>query len=138
MLTSQYENFTMKDSESIHEMHTRFSLITNELKCLGEPIHPSKQLRKLLRVLPKSWEIKVDAITEAKDLKTLTMDEIIGNLHTHELIKQQDPSKDTKRDKSLALKAALSDDSEKDEDMAHLTHIFKQIVRKQGRFIKRG
>ncbi|XP_049359192.1 uncharacterized protein LOC125823865 [Solanum verrucosum] len=77
MLTTQYENFTMKEGETIHDMHTRFSSITNELRCLGEPIHSSKQVMKILRVLPKSLARKVDAITEAKDLKVLTMDALI-------------------------------------------------------------
>jgi len=51
MLTNQYENFYMKEAETIHEMNTRFTSITNELRCLGEPIQPSKQVRKILKVL---------------------------------------------------------------------------------------
>lgn len=57
-----------------------FTLITNELKYLVEPISTSKQVRKVHRVLPNSRKSKVDTITEAKDLKTLTMDELIVNL----------------------------------------------------------
>lgn len=44
----------MMEGESIHDMQTRFSAITNELKCLGEPISQSKQVRNILRVLTKS------------------------------------------------------------------------------------
>ncbi|XP_049361978.1 uncharacterized protein LOC125826663 [Solanum verrucosum] len=80
MLTTQYENFCMKEGETIFEMNSRFTSITNELRCLGEPIPLSKQVRKILKVLPKSWKSKIDVITEAKDLKTLSMDELIGNL----------------------------------------------------------
>ncbi|XP_069152827.1 uncharacterized protein [Solanum lycopersicum] len=69
MLTSRYENFKMKEGETIHDMFTKFSSITNELRSLGEPISMTKQVRKVLRILPKSWQSKVDAITEAKDLK---------------------------------------------------------------------
>lgn len=87
MLTSQYEDFLMLEGKSIHDMETRFSAITNELKCMGEPVTQSKQVRKILRVLPKSWESKVDAITESKNLKTLTMDVLIAILQTHELNK---------------------------------------------------
>lgn len=36
-------------------------------------------------VLPKSWESKVDAITEVRNLKPLTMDKPISNIKTHEL-----------------------------------------------------
>ena len=74
MLTSQYENFKMREGKTIHEMFTKLSSITNELRSLGEPISISKQIRKVLRILPKSQESKVDAITKAKDLKVLTVD----------------------------------------------------------------
>ncbi|XP_049406335.1 uncharacterized protein LOC125870004 [Solanum stenotomum] len=102
MLTTQYENFTINEGGTIHDMHTRFSSITNELRCLGEPIYPSKQVRKILRILPKSWASKVDAITKAKDLKVLMMDALKV---THEMNRNQDTSKkEVKKDKSLALK----------------------------------
>ncbi|XP_049397267.1 uncharacterized protein LOC125861400 [Solanum stenotomum] len=134
MLTTKYENFTMKERETIHEMYTRFSSITNELRCLGEPIHSSKQVRKILRVLPKSWASKVDAITEAKDLKVLTMDTLIGNIQTHEMNRNQDPSrKEVKKDRSLALKISPSDVSSEEEDMAYLSKRFQKIV---GYFIR--
>ena len=48
MLTSQYENFKMRKCETIHEMFTKLSSITNELRCFGEPISMSKQVRKVL------------------------------------------------------------------------------------------
>ncbi|XP_070046435.1 uncharacterized protein [Nicotiana tomentosiformis] len=38
LLYSQYENFTMKDGETIREMYTRFTTLTNELKSLGRII----------------------------------------------------------------------------------------------------
>lgn len=98
---------------------------------MGEPIHPSKQVRKILRILPKSWEFKADAINEAKDLKVLTMDALIGNLQTHEMNRNQETSKkEVKRDKSLALKVTSSEVFEEDEDVAYLTRRFWKIVRK--------
>ncbi|XP_049364246.1 uncharacterized protein LOC125829001 [Solanum verrucosum] len=139
MLTTQYENFTMKEGESIHDMNTRFSSITNELRSLGEPISSSKQVRKILRILSKSWASKVDAITEAKDLKVLTMDALIGNLKTHEMNRNQDTSKkEAKKDKSLVLKINSGDDSSEEDDMAYLTKRFQKIVRKHGGFKRRG
>jgi len=38
LLRSQYENFYMLDSESIDEMLTRFTKITNRLSSLGDAI----------------------------------------------------------------------------------------------------
>ncbi|XP_069154614.1 uncharacterized protein [Solanum lycopersicum] len=105
MFTSLYENFKMKEGETIHEMFTKLSSITNELRSIGEPISMSKQVRKVFRILPKSWESKVDSISEAKDIKVLTMDALIGNLKTHEMNRNHDLSKkEFKKDKSLMLK----------------------------------
>ncbi|XP_060182097.1 uncharacterized protein LOC132611730 [Lycium barbarum] len=85
MLTIEYEMFKMKESKSIHEMHTRFTSIINELHSLGEVSTTTKLVRKMLRVLLNSWDSKVNAISEAKDLDTLTVDELIGNLKTYEM-----------------------------------------------------
>ncbi|XP_015089733.1 uncharacterized protein LOC107032670 [Solanum pennellii] len=112
ILTSRYENFKMKEGETIHDMFTKLSSITNELRSLGEPISMTKQVRKVLQILPKSWESKVDAITEAKDLKVLTMDALIGNLKTHEMNRNYNLSKkEDKKDKSLMLKYKSDEDS---------------------------
>ncbi|XP_075097895.1 uncharacterized protein LOC142175215 [Nicotiana tabacum] len=68
MLTNEYELFRMKDDESIQDMHTRFTSIINEVHSLGEIFPRNKLVRKILSVLPGSWESKVNAITKAKDL----------------------------------------------------------------------
>ncbi|XP_070039057.1 uncharacterized protein [Nicotiana tomentosiformis] len=68
LLTTKYELFRIKDDESIQDMHTRFTSIINELHSLGEIIPRNKLVKKILSVLPGSWESKVNAITEAKDL----------------------------------------------------------------------
>nr|XP_010318127.1 uncharacterized protein LOC104646422 [Solanum lycopersicum] len=120
----------MKEGENIHEMFTKLSSITNELRSLVEPISMSKQVMKVLRILPKSWESTVDSITEAKDLKVLTMNALIGNLKTHEMNQKHDQSKkEVKKDKSLMLKYKSEEDSS-DDDMSYLINIFQKIVRK--------
>nr|XP_009782661.1 PREDICTED: uncharacterized protein LOC104231371 [Nicotiana sylvestris] len=68
MLTTEYELLKIKDDESIQDMHTRFTSIINELHSLGEIIPRNNLVRKILSVLPSSWESKVNVIIEAKDL----------------------------------------------------------------------
>ena len=125
LLTSLYENFKIREGETILEMFTKFSSITNELRSLGDPISMSKQVRKVLRIFPKYWESKVDAITEAKDLKVLTMDALIGNLKTHEINRSHDQSKKkVKKDKSLMLKYKFEEDSSDDDDIDYIIKRF--------------
>ncbi|XP_075076493.1 uncharacterized protein LOC142163139 [Nicotiana tabacum] len=85
MLTIEYELFRMKDDESIQDMHTRFTSIINKLHSLGEVIPKNKLVRKILSILPSSWESKVNTITKAKDLQELTIHELVGNLKTYEM-----------------------------------------------------
>ncbi|XP_070049729.1 uncharacterized protein [Nicotiana tomentosiformis] len=63
MLTTEYELFRMK-YESIQDMHTQLTSIINELHSLGEIIPRNKLVRKILSLLPGSWESKVNAIIE--------------------------------------------------------------------------
>ncbi|XP_075097977.1 uncharacterized protein LOC142175290 [Nicotiana tabacum] len=69
MLTTEYELFRMKNDESIQDMHTRFASIINELHSLGEIIPRNKLVRKILSVLPSSWESKEDLGRVKNDLE---------------------------------------------------------------------
>lgn len=79
MLITQYKAFSKKKGEIIEEMHTRSTIITNELHYIGEVVKSTKYVHKILSILPKSWESRVNTISRVRDLKTLTIDELIGN-----------------------------------------------------------
>ncbi|XP_070011353.1 uncharacterized protein [Nicotiana sylvestris] len=139
MLTTEYELFKMKDDESIQDMHTRFTSIINELHSLGEIIPRNKLVRKILSILPNSWESKVNAITEARDLQELTIDELVGNLKTYEMKRKIDNARrEPKKEKNLILKAESNDSSEEDNDIAYLTKIFQKMIKRNGGILRRG
>ena len=53
----------MKEGETIQEMYTRFTTLTNELKSLGRIILEEDKVEKILtRVLPVTWESKITTI----------------------------------------------------------------------------
>ncbi|GJZ47869.1 putative reverse transcriptase domain-containing protein [Tanacetum coccineum] len=64
-------------------------------------------VRKFLRALHPKWRAKVMEIKESKDLASLSLDELIGNLKVHEMIIKKDSEivKAKVERKSLALKA---------------------------------
>jgi len=135
----KYELFEMGDRETIMDMYTRFTHITNtrfthitnELKSLGKTVTTEDLVRKILRFLPRNWEAKVTAIQEAKDFKTLSLDELIGNLQTYELRRNSQQQEETKKDRGLALKIMEEDSSNLDEeDMAMLARKFKKFFKK--------
>ncbi|GAV91935.1 UBN2 domain-containing protein, partial [Cephalotus follicularis] len=85
MLVREYEMFAMKENENISGMFVRFTNIINSLQSLNKCYTNSEMVRKILRCLPKSWMPKVTTIEEAKDLKTLPLEELLGSLMTHEM-----------------------------------------------------
>ena len=96
LLMRKYELFEMGDKETIIEMYTRFTHIANEFKSLGKSFTIEELVRKILRFLPQSWEVKVTAIQGAKDVKKITLDELIGNFQTYELRRNSQQKEETK------------------------------------------
>ncbi|XP_070034202.1 uncharacterized protein [Nicotiana tomentosiformis] len=130
LLYSQYENFVMKDGETILEMYTRFTTVTNELKYLGRIIPEEERVEKILtRVLPITWESKITTIQESKNIATLPLDELIGNLTVYELRRQTMKMDVPKKERSLALRITEGSDLE-DNEMTMITKDFKKYLRR--------
>ncbi|GJT41614.1 copia protein [Tanacetum coccineum] len=78
------------------------------LKALDEGFTSKNYVRKFLRALHPKWRAKVTVIEELKDLTSLSLDELIGNLKVYEeIIKKDSEMVKDKREqsRSLALKA---------------------------------
>ena len=101
LLMRKFELFKMGDRETVMEMSTCFTHIINELKYLGKSFTTEELVRKILRFLPHSWKAKVTAIQEAKDMKNITLNELIGNLQTYELRRNFQQKEKIKKDREL-------------------------------------
>ena len=103
ILVNDYEMFKMKPNESMVEMFTRFTNVVNGLEGLGNRVSEEDKISKILRCLLLKWNSKTEAIEEAKILKDLPLEELIGSLITYDMkIARQE--KEIKK-KSIALKA---------------------------------
>ncbi|MQM19816.1 hypothetical protein Taro_052828, partial [Colocasia esculenta] len=85
ILVTQYERFQMQSGESITQMYSRFTDITNGSAGLGKSYEMGDMVRNILRSLPASWTPKVTAIEEANDLKRMSVEKLIGSLMAHEI-----------------------------------------------------
>ncbi|KAH6800650.1 hypothetical protein C2S52_001114 [Perilla frutescens var. hirtella] len=65
---------------------------------LGEPISNEKLVRKVLRSLPRKFAYKVAAIEEAKEIKSMRLDELMGSLRAFEMNLEDEDSSSKKRD----------------------------------------
>jgi len=71
-------------------------------------------MRRVIRVLPQSWEVKSTALKELNDKEEMDFMGLIGNLKTHEMEQQVREDKVPQSKKSIAFKATptCSDDDE--------------------------
>ncbi|GJU51497.1 hypothetical protein Tco_1221052 [Tanacetum coccineum] len=119
LLVQQYEQFTILEEESIDIGFVRFNTIITSLKALDE---------------------------ESKDLSSLALHELIGNLKVHEVVMEKDSEiyrGKKERVKSIALKAKKesSDDetsTSESDDKEYVLAVrnFKKFFRRKGKFIR--
>ncbi|GJS15183.1 hypothetical protein Tco_0409655 [Tanacetum coccineum] len=145
LFVQKYEEFAISDDETIDCVFARFNTIITSLKALDESFSSRNHVRKFLRALITKWRPKVTAIEESKDLSTLPLDELIGNLRVYEVVLEKDSeaSKIKKEKyKSLALKARkVSSDEEEscsgsDEEYSMAVRDFKKFFRRRGKFAR--
>ncbi|GJX72511.1 hypothetical protein Tco_0309682 [Tanacetum coccineum] len=132
------------EEESIDNAFAKFNTIITSLKALDEGFSSKNCVRKFLRALHPKWRAKVTAIEESKNLTTLSLDELIGNLKVYEeVIKKDSETVKSKREqsRSIALKARKesSDDDNstsdsEDEEYAMAVRDFKKFFKRRGRF----
>ncbi|GJS27748.1 hypothetical protein Tco_0488368 [Tanacetum coccineum] len=146
LLVQQYEQFMIPKKESIDTAFAKFNTIITSLKALDEGFSSKNCVRKFLRALHPKWSKKVTAIEKSKNLTTLSLDELIGNLKVYEeVIKKDFETIKIKREqsRSIALKArkessdddSLTYDSE-DEEYIMAIRNFKKFFKRQGRFLR--
>ena len=66
------------------------------------------KVSKILRCLPPKWNSKTEAIEKAKNLKELSLEELIGSLMTYEMkiVRQEKEMEEEEgKKKNIALKA---------------------------------
>ncbi|GJY04293.1 retrovirus-related pol polyprotein from transposon TNT 1-94 [Tanacetum coccineum] len=102
-------------------------------------------LLAFIRALHPKWRAKVTAIEESKDLTSLSLDELIGNLKVHKMIIKKDSEivKAKVERKSHALKAKKESSDEEcstsgseDEEYAMAVRDFKKFFKRRGRFVR--
>jgi len=125
----------MLEDESIHDCYLNILDMANAFDTLGEKISDEKLVRKILRSLPKRFDMKVTAIEEAQDISCLKVDELIGSLQNFEISVN---SKADKKGKGIAFTSNIGsdetqgnhkDDEDMSESLALLGRQFKKIFK---------
>ncbi|GJW19060.1 hypothetical protein Tco_0026496 [Tanacetum coccineum] len=148
LLVQQYEQFMIPKEESIDNAFAKFNTIITSLKALDESFSSKNVLGKVIlgHYIQKRHSVKVTAIEESKNLTTLSLDELIGNLKVYEEVIKKDVEtvkgkKEQSRLLALKVKKEVSDedssssDSE-DEEYAMAVKEFKKFFKRRGRFAR--
>ncbi|MCI44710.1 gag-pol polyprotein, partial [Trifolium medium] len=69
----------MEEDETILEFNAKLRDLANTSFALSEKMSEEKLVRKILRSLPKRFNMKITAIEESQDLSTMKVDELIGS-----------------------------------------------------------
>ncbi|XP_074305570.1 uncharacterized protein LOC141640789 [Silene latifolia] len=102
--------------------------IVNDLKSLGRNFESEDMVRKILRSLTETWQPKVTAIEEAKDLSTLTLNELMGSLMAHELTLMKRFGESSKV-RGLAFKStSINEEDDGNDEFAMFTRNIADIV----------
>ncbi|GJW72691.1 zf-CCHC domain-containing protein [Tanacetum coccineum] len=146
LLVQQYEQFTIPEEESIDNAFARFNTIITSLKAFDECFSSKNYVRKFLRALHPKWHAKVTAIEESKDLTSLSLNELIGNLKFYRVIIKKDSEMfkgKREQNRSLALKAKKESSDEdsstfdsEDKEYAMAVRDFKKFFKRRGRFVR--
>ncbi|GJZ42226.1 hypothetical protein Tco_0589112 [Tanacetum coccineum] len=104
----QYEKFSIPEDESIDIGFAKFNNVVTNFNELDESFSSKNYVRKSLRALHPKWRANVTAIEESKDLSSLFLEKLSGNLKVHEMIMEKDfelVRGKREKIKSLVLKA---------------------------------
>ena len=111
-----FEEIKMEKDESFDEFYAKLKDIVNSAFNLGEIIPESKVVRKVLRSLPERFHAKISAIEESKDIDSVPLTELVGNLQTYELGLTRIGKGSKSKSMALKAKSNETDESFDDED----------------------
>jgi hypothetical protein len=118
----KFEQLKMNEDETISKYFLRVEELVNAMKGLGETFDDSLLIQKILRSLPDKFNPKVSAIEELNDLKTLSIDQLLGTLTAYEMRINKDKSST----REASFKADNNPDSEFDEIEAKFVRRLKK------------
>ncbi|GKD98964.1 inositol transporter 4-like protein isoform X2 [Tanacetum coccineum] len=81
---SDFEVIQMKNDESVDDFAMRLNTIITGICSLGESIEDIIVVKKFLRAIPICFMRIVTSIDQFGDLRTMTVEEVMGRLKTHE------------------------------------------------------
>ena len=122
----------MEEDESFDDIYAKLKGIVNSAFNLGETIPEAQVVRKVLRSLPERFHAKITVIEESKDIDSIPLTELVGNLQTYELGLTRIGKESKSKSMALKAKSNETDKSYDDEDSkmkSYITRQFKKFMK---------
>ena len=117
----------MEEDESFDEFYAKLKDIVNSAFNLGETIPEPKVVRKVLRSLPERFHVKITVIEESKDIDSIPLTELVGNLQTYELGLTRIGKGSKSKSMALKAKSNETDEFSNDKDSKIKSYITRQF-----------
>ncbi|XP_073273260.1 uncharacterized protein [Primulina huaijiensis] len=101
----KFDNAKTKPGETLVEFDERFSGIIIELTSLGKKYSNREIALKVMRALPRKWDVKTIAVRESKDLNKLELHDLFTDLKVYEFelgIRTEEEPSTSQQTKALA------------------------------------
>ncbi|XP_039118662.1 uncharacterized protein LOC120254665 [Dioscorea cayenensis subsp. rotundata] len=83
-LRQRFDLLQMREDETIQHYITRVLAVVNQIRGMGTELKDAEIVLKVLRSLSSRFVHAVTSIEEARDMSTLSLDELSGSLQAHE------------------------------------------------------
>ncbi|KZV56923.1 hypothetical protein F511_18935 [Dorcoceras hygrometricum] len=138
----KYESIKMKEGETMTEFDERFSAVVIELNSLGKEYSNRELALKVMRALPREWDVKTMAMRESKDLNQLELHDLFPNLKAYEF--ELETRAEAGPSTSQPMKALATATTEQCSPSTSKTadqlsdYVMSLFVKKFGKFMRRS
>ncbi|KZV30631.1 hypothetical protein F511_11148 [Dorcoceras hygrometricum] len=116
----KYELIKMREGETMTEFDERFSSVVIELTRLGKEYTNRELALKMMRTLPREWDVKTMAMRESKDLNKLELHDQFTNLKAYEFeLETRSEAGPSTSQPTKALAATVSEQSSPSKSAEH-------------------
>ena len=127
-----FEEIKMEEDKLFDEFYAKLKDIVNFAFNLGKIIPEPKVVRKVLKSLLERSHAKITTIEESKDIDSIPLTELVGNLQTYELGLTRIGKRSKSKSMALNAKSNEIDESSNDEDSkmkSYVTRQFKKFMK---------
>ncbi|XP_073152646.1 uncharacterized protein [Henckelia pumila] len=134
----KFDNIKMKSGKTMNEFDERFSSIMIKLNALGKSCSNREVTLKVMRALPREWDVKTVAMMESKDLNKIELHDLFADLKAYEFelgVRTEEDTSTSQVTKALTAADEIPATKTAEQISSDAMSLF---VKKFGRFMRKN